>query len=255
MNVPEGIAYFLTATNEEAVIRQLEFDKYLQLAFRHNIVDDDLLKRLKNNSWDTFFQARNELMAAYIIESLGHNISFHPSGKGNTKGEFAIHTKSGDIFTEVKSPIRKPANRVWVGNDAKTIRSVIKDAANKQLDKSKMNLLIFAGDMKVSVTHEHASGVLEALYGTHRLAFDVNEAGLASKPELEFDHTGLFQPHRNTRISAVATLEDRISEDGLWYSYKIFHNPFAAMPISVKVFKESKQFILNKDTGTMEWTV
>jgi hypothetical protein len=34
MDNPEGLAYSLTATNEEAILRQLEFDKYLALAFR-----------------------------------------------------------------------------------------------------------------------------------------------------------------------------------------------------------------------------
>ncbi|OAB35036.1 hypothetical protein PMSM_10635 [Paenibacillus macquariensis subsp. macquariensis] len=107
MDDSEGVA-----TDEGAVIRQLEFDKYIQLAYRHSIVDDDLQKRLKNNQWDVFFQARNELIAAYVMESMGHPLTFNPKGQGNTKGEFSIHTEAGDIFTEVKSPIRKPVNRV-----------------------------------------------------------------------------------------------------------------------------------------------
>lgn len=253
MDDPEGVAYFLTATDEGAVIRQLEFDKYLGLAFRHNIVEDDLLKRLKNNQWDVFFQARNELMAAFIIENIGHSITFHPHGRGNAKGEFTIHIESGDIFSEVKSPIRKPANHVWTGNDAATIRKVIRDAANKQLDKNKMNLLIFAGDMKASITHEYKSGVIEALYGSHKLVFDVSESGLEGSPEIEFEPSGLFQPHRNTRISAVATLEDRLTENGLYYKLNIFHNPFAAMYIPLNVFSSCKQFVLNSVTNTMEW--
>lgn len=254
MQIPEGVAYFLTATNEEAIHRQLEFDKYLALAFRHNIVDEDLLKRLKNNSWDTFFQARNELMAAYVIESIGHSITFHPNGQGNRIGEFNIHTESGDIFTEVKSPIRKPANRVWTGNDTKTIRGNI-ERARKQLNTNTRNLVIFAGDMKVSITYEHASGVIEALYGTQKLAFDVNEAGLARTPEIVFEPTGLFHPSRNTRISAVATLEDRLTENGLSYSFKIFHNPYALRSIPLEVFSLCRQFILDSNTCTMDWTI
>ncbi|MEC0093222.1 hypothetical protein [Paenibacillus macquariensis] len=58
-----------------------------------------------------------------------------------------------------------------------------------------MNLLIFAGDMKVSITQEH-------------------ESDMISKPVIEFEPTGLFQPERNTRISAVATLEDRLTDNG-----------------------------------------
>lgn len=251
MENPEGVVYFLTATNEEAILRQLEYDKYLALAFRHNIINDDLLKRLKNKSWDTFFQARNELMAAYVVENLGHRISFHPHGKGNTIGEFSIHTEAYDIFTEVKSPIRKSASRVWVGNDSNSIRSVIKDAANKQFDKNNTNLLIFTGDMKVSITHEQASGVIEALYGTQKLSFDINEAGFAVEPEIKFEPNGLFQPRRNTRISAVATLEDRLTENGLFYSLKTFHNPYAVMPISKVIFKGNKQIMLDKNTGSI----
>lgn len=75
-------------------------------------MDDDSRNRLKSNDWNTFFQAKNELMAAYCLESNGHKISFHPMGKNNTKGEFTIHTSSEDIFVEVKSPIKEPDNIV-----------------------------------------------------------------------------------------------------------------------------------------------
>lgn len=81
MDDPEGVTYFLTATDEGSSIRQHEFDKYIGIAARYNIVEDDLLKKLKNNQWDVFFQARNELMAAYDMESMGRTSAFHLKGQ------------------------------------------------------------------------------------------------------------------------------------------------------------------------------
>ncbi|WP_308636288.1 hypothetical protein [Paenibacillus silvisoli] len=78
-------------------------------------------------------------MAAYLIEEIGHHISFHPQGRGSTKGEFNILTPIGDIFTELKSPIRKPPHKAWAGNDSKSIRKIIKDAAHMQFDTKMMN--------------------------------------------------------------------------------------------------------------------
>lgn len=253
MKEPEDVPYFLTATDEGALIRQVEYDKYLEVAFRHEIMDDDLSNRLMSNAWSTFFQAKNEIMAAYCVESNGHKISLHPKGKNNTKGEFTIHTESDDIFVEVKSPIKEPDNIVWSGNDALSIRKTIKDAANKQLDRNNTNILIFSGDMRIPITHSYHSGIIEALYGEEKLVISVNSSNLSDTHERRFEASGLFQPRRNTRISAVATLENRITEKGFHYSFKLFHNPFALRKITVELFKEIKQYAYNDETNEMNW--
>ncbi|WP_141505719.1 hypothetical protein [Paenibacillus luteus] len=253
MKKPEGVPYFLTATDEGALIRQVKFDTYLEVAFRHEIMEDDLKNRLMSNAWNTFFQAKNELMAAYCVESNGHKISFHPKGKNNTKDEFTIHTESDDIFVEVKSPIKEPDSIVWSGNDALSIRKTIKDATNKQLDKNNTNLLIFSGDMRIPITHSYHSGIIEALYGEEKLVLSINSSNLSNAPERSFEVSGLFQSHRNTRISAVATLQDLLTEKGFHYSFKLFHNPFALKKISIDLFKGIKQYVYNDETDQMNW--
>lgn len=101
--------------------------------------------------------------------------------------------------------------------------------------------------MRVSITHEHESGIIEALYGSHKLLFSVNEFGMTSKPVIVFEPIGLFQPEGNTRISAVATLEDRLTENGFSYSFKIFHNSYADKLITTTVFNSCKQLVLNQN--------
>lgn len=97
------------------------------------------------------------------------------------------------------------------------------------------------------------------------------------KPQESIIPSGLFQPKANTRISAVATLEEIVgspyldsiflsvmSEDEcpvdesapmhlLKYNFKVYHNPYAKIPISSSTFPSVPQLVKSVSKPQMEW--
>lgn len=276
MTNPGGVSYFLVGEDESARIEQNEFDKYLDLAFRHNIIDKNLRSRLSSGNWEIFYQARQELMCAYFIEKIfKYKITFYPKGLGGSVGEFLIeYSTNRTIFTEVKSPIRKPSSNVWFGNDSKVIKSNLKTARKKMKLKCK-NLIILAADLRTSISHEASISI--PLYQEPIISFLVSPEGPLTEPKISFKRSGFFQPNANTRVSSIATLEAcvvsprldaytiyvltnkqaPIDEDLPMFSFKyifrVYHNPYAKNPIDREVFKGWPQFVLNKETDKMEW--
>ncbi len=260
-------------------IRQKELNKYLELAFRHNIINNDLKKRLFSNKGEIFYQANRELMCAYFIEKiLKYKISFYPKGSGNCIGEYLLKTPEGEsIFIEVKSPIRETPKQPWCGNDSEVIKTSVKQARKQMPADNRKNMMILAGNLRVPISHE-ASGIIDALYGKRIITFPIDsDAPLSEKLKLGFDPSGMFQPTANTRIAAVATLEDSIGSpyfDTILkhvtsnkeipinenapmitfnYIFKVYHNPYAKNPIDREVFKGWPQFVLNRELSRMEW--
>ena len=276
MQKPKGIPYFLVSNSSGAKIRQKEFNKYLKLAYHHNIIDNDLRSRLMSTEWETFFQARQELMCAYFIEKiLKYKISFYPKGADNSIGDFSIKVSNNEeIFVEVKAPIRESSNVTWVGNDSDVIMRNVKRARSQMPSNDTKNLIMFAGDLRILISQEDI-GIIEALYGEHIITFLVGPNGPLSEPGSSFKPSGLFQPAANTRISAVAILEDFMGSPYLdscfkhvftegelpfnkklprhifRYVFKVYHNPYAKNPIDIAVFKDWPQFVFNKNE--MEW--
>jgi len=279
MSEPQGIPYFLVGDSEGAKIRQAEFNKYLELAFRHKVIDRNLKSRLFSNKWEVFYQAHRELMCAYFIEKiLNYKISFYPKGSGNSIGEYLLEfSKKENIFVEVKAPIRETRNQVWSGNDADAIKSNVKRASKQMPAGGGKNMMILAGCLRVSISDE-ASGIIEALYGEPIITWRITHDGQSSEePKSSFEPSGMFQPTVNTRIGAVATLEDfigspfldsclihvlsdkkipvndNLSMNTLRYIFKIYHNPYAKNPIDRNVFKGWPQFVPNQEANRIEW--
>lgn len=119
---------FLVADNEESKILRVEYNKYLEVAYRYNIIDKNLKNRLLSKEWRTFYSVHRELMCAYFIEKiLGYEISFYPSGSKRYVGEFLLKNKDNDsIFIEVKAPFRETPKQSWMGNDEGVIRRNVK---------------------------------------------------------------------------------------------------------------------------------
>lgn len=250
---PQWVAHFLVGEDELAKRFQEQFDQYLELAFRHNLLSKDLKERLHSTEGDRFYQACQELMSAHFVEKiLGYKISFHPKGSGSSIGDFLIeHSKDINIFVEVKAPIRELATSLCMGTDSKVIKDNVK-AARKQMPASGPNLMIVAGSLRLPMSSE-SSGILEALYGEPFVIIPNYPYGRAGEESIAFDPSGMFQPTANTRISAVATLEDPLSS--FKYIFKVYHNPYAQSPISREVFKDWPQLLPNMTENKikMEW--
>lgn len=274
----KDVAYFLTYQGEGAQIRREAFNNYLEVGYRHDALDTDLTRRLQSAEWDQFIQARNELMSAWYFETeLRKTLRFRPPGNGQSVGEFEVVVQGGvDIFVEVKSPWRQPPpNHVWSGHDGPHIRQNV-DRARRQLPNDRPTLVIVSGNLPGGLS-DPFSGMVQALYGEPVIRIPIGEdaQGLATEEGLQ--PSGLFQPTANTRISAVATLEELVGSpyldsilrhilsgeqtpidetaamNVLKYSFKIYHNPYARMPIPSDVFRGSHQLIRSADGTQMEW--
>ena len=175
MSNPKGVPLFLVDNSESAKIWQLEFDKYLKLAFCHNIIDKNLRKRLSSNNWEVFFQAHRELMCAYFIENmLNYKISFHPLGSGNSIGEYLLkYSRNETIFIEVKSPIRESLKGGWTGNDSEVIKKNLKRAIKQMPSKNQKNMMILAGSLRLPIS-SIVSGIIEALYVRQQIVIPID---------------------------------------------------------------------------------
>jgi len=128
------IFLLLVDDGRNAKIWQEEFNKYLELAFYHNIINDkDLENRLRSKRKCVLWQVFHELMCAYFSERiLNYKISFYPRGSGNTKGDLLLEiSEKESIFVEVKAPYREFPKQFWVGNDYAAIKNNLKRAIKK----------------------------------------------------------------------------------------------------------------------------
>lgn len=279
MDEKKGVPYFLVGEDEGAKIRQLQFDKYLEVAFRHEIVDNNLRRRLKSSDWAVFQQAHQELMCAYFFEQiLGFEIQFYPSGNKNSIGDFLAVTSTKEmIFVEIKTVIRESPAGIWLGDDRDVIKKNVK-RARKQMksDEDIYNLVVISGKLRDSISST-GSGIFEALYGEPYLTFPVGPGVKDVEFQEKIKTSGEFQPKANTRISAVATLEDVINcpyLDSIFahidsnkklpideslpkhvfkFMFLVYHNPYAKKPLEKNIFSKYPQHIFNESRGTLEW--
>lgn len=274
----KNVPYFLVGESSGATIRRECLNNYLEVGFRHQALDADLTRRLQSANWEQFIQARNELMAAWYSESeLDATLNFRPQGSGNSVGEFSMTISNApSIFVEVKSPWRQaPESQVWSGHDGRQIRQNV-DRARRQLPNDQPTLVIVSGSLPGGLS-DPLSGMIQALYGEPVIQVPVGPGADMSQTTESLVPSGLFQPTANTRISAVATLEELIGSpymdsvlknilssgqvpidenapmDILKYAFNIYHNPYARHPISAELFEGRNQFLPSADRTRMEW--
>jgi len=186
-------------------------------------------------------------MGGYFFSTrMGFKISYKPEGRNKKIGEFLIKTNNYEqIFVEMKSPIREAPGQVWSGLNFSTVKESIKYAVEKLKPNCK-NLIVFSGQMEIAISEPVL--MISALYGETFLSVNLKTQELKEG----FAPSGIFQPKINTRISAVAALAVSINADNeLFYSFQVYHNPYARNPISHELFNDWPQFI--KKENIMEW--
>jgi hypothetical protein len=269
----------LAGEDEGSQIFRKQFDKYLELAYRHGIVDKNLQQRLKSSDWKIFQQTHQEIMCAYFFEQeFAFDIQFFPSGQGVSVLDFLATTSANEkIHVEVKTVFIERPTGVWLGDDREPIKKNVK-RARRQLssDENIVNLVIISGHLRDSLSSP-ASGIVEALYGEPYITFSIGPNIEGTDYQDRLNPSGEFQPTANTRISAVATLEDVIQSpylDSIFnhvvsnrtipyddtlprhifhFIYRVYHNPYAKNPLDRSIFSNHPQFIHNANLNRMEW--
>ncbi len=240
---------FLVSNSPGSKYKREEFDKILELAYHHNIIDAHLIKSLHSKKEKDFYQIYQELAVAYFFEKiLKKKIEFYPPGRNQKKLDLAVILSNKEkIMVEVKSYYKGhfKAKVFSYGDDEKTIRQNIEKAMD-QLPTNSMNLIVFASQGIFNISDD-LSGIIEALYGHPYISIPVG--GKSQDIEDEFNYDGLFQPNKNTRISAIASFEQIIPFPGnrIEYIFKVYHNPYAKDKIDKSIFDTYQQFILEKD--------
>ena len=86
-------------TNRDQLLLN-QLDQCLELAYRKNIVNNDVRSRLVSREFEATFA---ELKVAKLVESLGNNIEFYPPGRNGKVLEFKAIGRRSRCFVEVKS--------------------------------------------------------------------------------------------------------------------------------------------------------
>src|SRR4030042_1812241 len=97
------VTSMLKSDSERARLFRNQLDQCLELAYRKDIVDNDLKARIKNPDVTVFESAFYELKVAKLIESKGNEIKFHPPGKDRSKLEYEAIGPQRSCLIEVKT--------------------------------------------------------------------------------------------------------------------------------------------------------
>lgn len=177
------------------------------------------------------YLAKRKLSPRYEVFDKGANPDF-----------VACHPIVGEIVFEVYEPefrlarnpdgsfwsgsVRSPGEVVWRGLNSKRKHRQAKAARKRGFPF----VLVIAGTNSEIAFSEY--DVPCALFGSLEFMWnDESYADPSAPGRLVFGSGGRLQPKLNTSFSAVAQII-AITEKDCTYQLKIFHNPFAALPVS-----------------------
>lgn len=101
-----------------------------------------------------------------------------------------------------------------------------------------------------------------ALYGNHMVTWTVGSTDNTS--EWTRDRTGMVTPTpafpnpMNTRLSAVIFCQEKPNKEKVFYTMKVFHNPWAVNPLPDNIFTKFPQLVVKEKTEnkiTSDWTI
>jgi len=264
-----GVPYYLLADNEGPALYKKEFIKHLELAKVYGGLTKENKRRLRTTKWEIFWQTKAEFQVAYFINKmLGYEISFKPEGNKNCYGDVSlIVNESYSIFVEIKSPYRQTPNGVWTGDDSQVIKSNL-DKAYRQVPYDKPSVVVFVADLRAGSPNKDL--MIKSLYGEMVGVPKWKTVGIEIEVVDCFEWSGYFQKNIHRKISAVAvsnlavtnpwvnhlfygSSEPENKSDIYNYTFDVYHNPFANIPIETTIFKQYPQFCLNANKSEMVW--
>ncbi len=248
------------------VVFQQEIDKWLKIAYEHNIVDN-FKKRLSGNV--TFIGLQcilNELMVAYFVHvELKMRIKqYSPAVKNNKMADWLFEKDNQAMYVEVKTPWEERREGTFgYSQYDKLFESIRKKYS--QRPKNKEPFVIFITDelnLSPAVHKPAVRELTDALYGKRAIVFHEFNGKSLKQPSYEVvDRRSIFQQNIRRNLSGVAVLkfmvwfDDNLMKDIGKHHFILFHNPycFKECRLDPEWFKPFKQYVPNFEKGKMEW--
>jgi len=210
------------------------WEAYVSAAFLCGLFEGapgaDLRARLTGDDDDNFRGATAECMACWFLQGpLKLGLSRVSLGEPDDSLDMQATTATASFGIEVKAPYReRPRNEGWSGDESDKIIQCVQ-AANKQFQKNRANVLVLAPMLRTQIFFDRES-LLHALFVESVLAWYVdvgdNDVEVPHESWTEFRPSGCFlntkapsgnklkqsgQP-RYQRISAILCIEEVLVE-------------------------------------------
>lgn len=240
---------------EDRYIRYLRaqrasMEAYLMAALKVDMVDADLLARLRNKNAMQSIQARAECMSAFVLQTVfGLTLTAKARTKQGKVPDFTIRSGEVDIFTEVKAPLLiAPMNIVHEIDDHKYLDQIFRKAT-KQIPPGGPGIVVLCPKRTGFPVERRA--LTQAMYGKSMRTVSLDPVtGQAIRAGVVHELSGaLMHKHvgeagcivrHHTRISGVLFIQEHFDNDALLP--RMFHeiygleNPFAARPFPRELF-------------------
>jgi hypothetical protein len=224
--------------------------RYLACAFRiglfHGAPGNDLRARLTGTDDDNFVSAMNECLAAwFLVDHLGLSATPRPSGKNRRVLELAIGLSDGELFVEVKGLIR-PIFPDLKNENLNILVSAL-DAANRQFEKGRRNLLVIVPRMMNFLFPFLTDVVTEELVGVFLGTRAVSVGPDGARRETPRP-TGAFLKGRPenrvwfTTTGGVLVPSEQVQAPGMRYTARLIHNPNAKVGLPTTIWGDLPQF-------------
>lgn len=201
------------------------WEAYLDAAAACGLLDADLMGRLRDFSEDNARGAMAECLACWLLAGrLRLAVQPRPPGRDGCRLDLRVTDRDG-FNVEAKAPARElpEGTRTWSGNDADVLVECLKEA-NRQFTDDTANLLVIVPVLRTPVAMERDQ-LVEAFIGHVAYTWTVPLTGddeptdgrttfIADGKLVRKRHRpGVSSPLPDaTRVSAVATVEERLFE-------------------------------------------
>lgn len=224
--------------------QRASMEAYFLAAAKINILDNDVLARLRSKDAMQAIQARAECMAAFVLQTMSaHTISGKSKAPHGKVPDFGLQIRGEHYFVEVKAPIiLAPMDLVHEIDDYRFVRQVVVKAA-EQIPPAGPGIIVLCPTRTGFPIRRR--DLTSALYGPIMGTAAVTPAkGQPVPSEIPPELSGaLTKCYRNsdgaivrarTRVSGIVCIRERFDNDALLPGMDLevygLENPFAKHP-------------------------
>lgn len=251
------VSIYLTHPSQS--IFQTEINKWLGIAYKHNVANHYKQRLSGNNvNFISLQSVVNELMVAYFVSNyLNMQIKKHnPPAAKNKFGEWIFTKNSREMFVEVKTPWEEHREGTFAYSQFNKLETKLKKAYKQKPTKQIPFVIFITDDLNLSPTiYNHE--LIDVLYGQRGICFSKFENGCLKNPEYKVvDRRSIFQRNIRRGLSGVASLrfmvwlDETLKKDQGKYHFSLYHNPYchAECKLTIDWFKPYKQYLSHNKT-------